>query len=479
MPAELDTTTALCVDLDGTLIASDVLYETAARYTGGNPFKLIRAAIWLGEGRQVLKQRLAERATIDVTALPYREEVIALVREAREAGRPTYLVTAATESTAQAVADHLGIFDGVVASNTARGNLAGDRKAEYLIDRFGEGGYEYIGDSAKDMPVWRSARRAVGVGLTPRNRRELERDVRGATFIDVPHATARTWWRQLRVHQALKNVLVFVPILLAHQILDLDVLWRVGVVFIAFTMVAFGSYIMNDLHDIEKDRRHPTKRTRPLASGLIPIPTAVTVSTALIVGGLGLSVVLGWQSVAVLVLYFVLTVLYSFVLRKIVLADVLALAALYTIRILAGAVAASLSLTIWTVLTSVFLFFSLALMKRYSEFAKYDLDTSSGRGYVKRDRPAILAAGITSGMMAVLVIAMYIDSDVAQASYATPQILWAIVPLVLFWITRLWLLTERGEMHDDPVAFAITDRVSQVLAVVGVAIVAAAALVGR
>jgi len=281
------------------------------------------------------------------------------------------------------------------------------------------------------------------------------------------------------VHQALKNVLVFVPVLLAHEIFSPDALWRVAVMFVAFTLVAFGTYVLNDLNDLDKDRHHPTKRARPLASGLIPIPTAFVVAVLLVLAGLAGSAVLGWPSLAALAAYTALTLLYSLALRRIMLVDVIALAALYTMRIIAGAVAADVALTIWTVLTSVFLFFSLALMKRYSEFAKYDLETSAGRGYVKRDRPAVLAAGITSGMMAVLVIAMYIDSDVAQQSYATPQILWAIVPLVLFWITRLWLLTERGEMHDDPVAFAISDRTSQVVALIGAGIVAAAALIGR
>lgn len=470
---------ALCVDLDGTLIATDILYETAARYAGQNPFRLFRAAIWLTKGRHVLKERLAEHTEIDVAALPYREEVLALLRAAREEGRETYLVTAAASAPAEAIAAHLGLFDGVISSGADNGNLAGDRKAALLAARFGEGGFDYVGDSRKDLPVWRMADAAVAVGAAPRTRRELKRDVRGATFIDVPRTTAATWWRQLRVHQATKNLLVFVPILLAHEVFSLDPLWRVLVMFAAFTALSFGTYIMNDLHDLEKDRHHPTKRRRPLASGLIPIPRAIGVSVALILVGLGLSALLGWRAVAVLLGYYALTVLYSLVLRRIVLADVLALAGLYTLRIFAGAVAADIELTIWVVLTSVFLFFSLALMKRYSEFAKYDVDRPAGRGYTRRDRPAVLAAGIASGMMAVLVIAMYVDSDVAKASYATPQILWAIVPLVLFWVTRLWLLTERGEMHDDPVAFAIGDRVSQVTALVAAAIVVAAALVGR
>jgi len=480
MSADTTTaTTALCVDLDGTLLASDVLYETAAQYLGQNPFRIFRLASWLAKGKRVLKERLAEHAVLDVTVLPYRTEVLELIATARERGRPVYLVTAAAGGPARAIAAHLGVFDGVVSTDAEHGNLSGARKAEYLVERFGDGAFEYVGDSNRDLPVWRAAGSATAVGVSPGTRRELERDGRDASFIDVPRAGFGTWLRQLRVHQATKNLLVFVPILLAHEFLSWDPLWRVIVMFIAFTVLSFGTYVMNDLHDLEKDRRHPAKRTRPLASGLLGIPTATVVGVVLIAVGLAASAILGWQSLAILVAYLVLTTLYSLVLRRVLLGDVLALAGLYTIRIFAGAIAADVALTIWTVLTSVFLFFSLALMKRYSELAKYDLETSGGRGYLKRDRPAVLAAGITSGMMAVLVIAMYIDSDVAQQSYGTPQLLWAIVPLVLFWITRLWLLTERGAMHDDPVAFAIGDRVSQAVAVIAAAIVATAALVGR
>lgn len=293
----------------------------------------------------------------------------------------------------------------------------------------------------------------------------------------MPHADVRTWARQLRLHQVTKNLLVFLPLALAHQFLWDSVL-RAGVMFAAFSLLSVGTYIINDLHDLEKDRHHPTKRDRPLASGLIALPTAVLASALLILAGLGLGLVLGLPSLLILVGYLVLTLGYSLVLRSMVIADVIALAGLYTIRIFAGAIAIGVAVSIWVALTSIFLFFSLALMKRVAEFANHDIESSKGRGYQRRDRTAVLSAGISSGMVAILVVAMYIDSEVARATYRTPELLWALIPLLLFWLTRMWLLTDRGQMHDDPVAFAMTDRISQGVGVLGAGIAVAATLLG-
>lgn len=285
--------------------------------------------------------------------------------------------------------------------------------------------------------------------------------------------------KQLRVHQAAKNVLIFVPLVLAQRFFDWGDDLRAILLFVAFSLVSCGSYVINDLLDIEKDRHHPTKRNRPLASGVISVRSAMVVCAVLLVAGLALSATLGWPSVAMLLAYLALTLLYSFVFKRLVVADVIVLAALYTLRIFAGAVAIEVPMSIWVTLTSVFMFFSLALMKRYSEFAKYDGEVSKGRGYLLRDRHALLSLGVASSIATVLVVGLYIDSDAVRVLYGFPQLLWAAVPLLLYWVTRLWILTERGEMHDDPVAFAITDRVSQVVFVLVAIVVIAAALIGR
>ena len=470
---------ALCVDLDGTLLRGDLLHEGLARLLTANPFRAPQVLGWALRGRRALKERVAAAADLDVAVLPYRDEVIELARLARAAGRRVLLVTAAAAPIATRVAEHLELFDEVVASDDAHGNLAGTRKARYLVDRFGRGGFEYIGDSGRDLPIWADAASGVAVGASPAVRRRL--DAAGTPMRHVADRPpgVRVWARQLRLHQATKNLLVLLPLLLAHEYAVWDSVWRALVMVAAFSLLSSGTYVLNDLHDLDADRRHPSKRLRPLASGGIPVSVAAVTSAALVLGGLGAALVLGPPALLVLLAYLVLTLGYSLVLRRLIVADVIALAALYTLRILAGAVAIGVAVSIWVALTSVFLFFSLALMKRVAEFANHAEASVDGRGYQRRDRTAVLAAGLSSGMVAVLVVAMYIDSDEARAAYTTPVILWMLIPLVLFWLTRMWLLTDRGQMHDDPVAYAISDRVSQGVALTAVAIVVAASLVGR
>lgn len=468
----------LCIDLDGTLLRGDLLYEGLAQVLATNPFRLPRVLAWLAKGRRAFKERLATSAELDVAVLPYREEVVELARQARAAGRRVLLVTAAADSLATRVADHLGIFDEVIASGLARGNLAGQRKADYLVERFGRSGYEYVGDSRNDLPVWGSAATGIAVDVPGGLRRRLAAGPTPMRFLESIRPTAAIWLRQLRLHQMSKNVLVFLPLLLAHQFFNWDALGRALVMFAAFCLLSAGTYVFNDLHDLDKDRHHPTKRQRPLASGRISIPVAAAASIGLVLAGLGVAFLLGPTAGLILLGYLVLTLSYSLVLRSMIVGDVLALAGLYTVRIFAGAIAIGVAVSIWVALTSIFLFFSLALMKRVAELVNHDRESSGGRSYLRHDRTAVLSAGISSGMVAILVVAMYIDSDVAKATYSTPELLWAIIPLLLFWLTRMWLVTDRGQMHDDPVAYAMRDHTSQVVVVVGAAIVVAANLVG-
>lgn len=469
----------LVVDMDGTLLRTDTLQEGLVAYVSQNPFRLFRVLGWIARGKMVLKERVSTHAPLDSATLPVNERVLEYVRHQRGTGRAALLVTGAAHGTAQSVFEVVGEFDEVITTSPINGNLSGDRKATYLVNRFGAGGYSYIGDSRKDMAIWRAAHDGVAVDAGYGIRRELKSLSSPMVYFNSPRADARTWVKQLRLHQAAKNVLILAPLVLAHQFLDAPSLLRGTLMLIAFTCLSCGTYIWNDLHDLAADRSHPTKKNRPLAAGLIPIHRALAVAGALLVSAFAISASLGWDAVAILLVYLVTTVSYSSFFKRVIVADVIVLAALYTVRIFAGAIAVHVSLSIWVILTSVFLFFSLALMKRYSEFVKYEGTQLSGRGYQYRDRGAILAFGVASSLVTVLVIGLYVDSDAVRVLYATPEILWAVIPLVLYWVTRLWILTERGDMNDDPVAFTLTDRVSQVVLLATATVVVAATLIGR
>ncbi|CAN5225622.1 UbiA family prenyltransferase [soil metagenome] len=459
----------LVVDLDGTLLAGDMLLETANEYVAGGPWRAIALVARLGGGRARTKEFLAERTVPDVAVLPYREDVLQYVRNERATGRRTILATATSLVIAERIADHLGLFDEVLGS-TAGSNLKGPAKADLLVRTLGRGGFVYVGDSAADLAVWRVAAGAVVVSSRPRF---VER-VRAVTSVEavipkpVPRPV-RSLLAAVRPHQWTKNLLVVIPLLASHRFdLPLD-LARAGVAFVLFSLVASAVYVLNDLMDIPQDRHHSRKRGRPFASGALPLWAGWLLWPALLVVAAAVALLLLPPAfLLALAGYFVLTLGYSLVLKRRAMWDVLALAVLYLARLIAGAVAIGVEVSFWLLCFAMFFFLSLALVKRYNELREdRSLPESPGgpakirgRGYFVTDLPLVESMGPAAGYVSALIVALYVYDGSTASMYATPEFLWITVPLLLFWISRVWLIAHRGEMHDDPVVFAIQDRTS-------------------
>ena len=457
-------TIALCVDLDHTLIRTDSLIEGVLALVKRRPQDLARLPLWLARGRAAFKAKIAQRADLNPASLPYDEAVLELVRAARAAGRSAWLVTAADERTAEAVARNLGLFDGTI-SNTGGENLKGEAKARRLVERFGEKGFDYAGDSAADLPVWRHARRALVFGSESLARKaagiaEIERHVvrRGAD--------GRTILDAARVYQWIKNVLIFVPLLAAHRAGNGEALGQTLVAFLAFGLCASSVYIVNDLLDLAADRAHPRKRHRPFASGTLSLGLGLALAPALLAGAAALCATLPPAFGLALAAYYTATLAYSFVLKHYVLVDIFTLAGLYTARIVAAAAAGTVPLSFWLLLFSMFLFLSLAALKRYGELDALGRENPShatSRGYFVQDLAILQTLGASAGFIAVLVLALYINSPEVTALYRLPEAIWALCALVLYWISRMWLKAHRGAMHDDPIVFAARDWISLVV----------------
>ena len=453
----------LYVDLDGTLVKTDLVVEALFRLLRRQPWIIVVLPFWWVKGRGHFKHQIAARVAIDSAHLPYSETFVAHLRRLHDQGLPLVLATGAPQPYAEAVATHTGLFDAVLHS-TAERNLTGARKLELIRAHANGNAFDYAGNGRVDLPIWRAARQAVLVNAGPRVRRRARAQGRiGAEFSDRAPLW-RALVRALRPHQWLKNVLLFVPAVAGHRIghgpvLAADVLGVIG-----FSAAASAGYVFNDVLDAAVDRAHPRKRRRPFAAGDLLPTAAVALIPALLGIAAGVSLFLPWAFGVVLLAYLVLNTVYSLALKRRVLIDVFALAALYTLRIFAGGAAAGIVVSAWLLAFSVFLFFSLSLVKRYAELVGIEGDQKqpAGRGYTASDAPFVQSAGLASGYLAVMVLALYINSPAVQRLYANPQLLWGLCALALYWITRVWLVTTRGQMHDDPVVFAITDRVSLV-----------------
>ncbi|MFC4244282.1 UbiA family prenyltransferase [Gryllotalpicola reticulitermitis] len=466
----------LCVDLDETLIRSDLLWEATVRFLAGNPLRVIAVIAMVLRGPARLKSWLAARVSLEAELLPYNQAVVALVTAARADGAHTVLATASPEPYARQVADALGIFDEVIATEGGV-NLSGRAKAQALIERFGERGFTYAGNSQRDLNVWRHAGRAISVDASAAVQSGIATMGIESENLRTPRPSWRVWLRQVRLHQSVKNALVFVPLLASLRERSWADAGESVLAFVAFTLLTSVVYIWNDLSDLDSDRAHATKRYRPLASGTIGIPQALVVCVLCGAGAFVTALFLNPLVAAILALYLVTTSCYSAFVKRIAVADVIVLAALYIIRVLAGCAALLIVPSVWLLLYCVFIFFSLALMKRCAELGRRVDTARSGRGYLPKDRGVLTSLGITSGVASILVFGLYINSLAADRLYDAPVLLWLAVPVLLYWIARAWMLTDRGSMHDDPVVFALRDPASVITAGVLAAIAAAAVVV--
>jgi 4-hydroxybenzoate polyprenyltransferase/phosphoserine phosphatase len=473
----------LCVDLDGTLIRTDIAIEHLLQLLKRNPLFLFLLPYWLWQGRAVLKREIAKRVPFDAAELPYNEPFLAFLREQKVQGRTLVLATAADQIQAQAVADHLGIFTRVFASD-GRVNLSANAKRRRLEETYGRGKFDYAGNAKDDLAVWPAAVDAIVVNPDPGVLAQLKRQRPIAREFPNPALTpgASPWKpyvKAMRLHQWMKNGLLFVPLVMSHKLFEAGPFLQTSLAFLAFGLTASSVYLLNDMVDLKDDRRHPTKRNRPFAAGTIPLTHGLAMVPVLLLAAFLIACLLPWQFLGVLAVYFAATLAYSFFFKRTMLFDVLVLAGLYTLRIVAGSAALAIPRSFWLLAFSIFLFFSLALVKRYVELLEMG-DTAKardrGRGYRAVDLETLSQFGITSGMAAVLVLALYIDSSVSQKLYRNPEIIWLLCPLMLYLICRFWILARRGEMHEDPIMFAIKDWRSQVIVGIGAVLLLLAAV---
>jgi 4-hydroxybenzoate polyprenyltransferase len=467
---DANLTKVLYVDLDGTLIRSDLLVESVFALLKSNFLYIFMFPLWLWKGRAHLKTEIANRVELDATTLPYHEVFLDFLRKEHLRGRTLVLATASNRKFALQVVEHLAIFDSFLASDEVT-NLSGRRKLAAIQTHCGGGEFSYAGDSRVDEPIWQHAESIIVVGsdrfaiTTARRSGKVEKE-----FTDALRVFPIQHLRALRLHQWLKNLLIFIPLTMAHQVTDVGLLLDATLAFVSFGLCASSVYLLNDLLDVSDDRNHPTKRLRPFAAGTVPVLHGLVLIPVLLAFSFSISLYLPIEFSAVLGFYYLTTLAYSFRLKRASLVDVLTLAGLYTVRIIAGAAAVLVTPSFWLLAFSMFLFLSLALVKRYTELLtlkQNEGSSSAGRGYRIGDLPTLSEFGSASAYMAVLVLALYINSETVRELYSRPEVIWLLCPLLLYMITRVWLLARRDELHEDPVVFFIRDRRSQWMVALG------------
>jgi 4-hydroxybenzoate polyprenyltransferase/phosphoserine phosphatase len=470
----------LVLDLDGTLVRGDTLAEGALRLLATRPLVLVRLLGQAIRDRALFKQSVASAARLDPASLVFNDAILAHARAARAEGRAVVLATAADSEVAESVAAHLGLFDCVVASD-GRANLKGAAKAAALVARFGQGGFDYAGDAGADIAVWAQARHAIVVDASPALLARARAANPSAQAMGVPASagtTLRLLARALRLHQWAKNLLVFVPVLADHK-LQAGALGQAAIGFVAFSLCASSVYLLNDLLDLPHDRAHAKKRHRPFASGALSVTWAPGLMGGLLGGALLACAFLPHAFLAMLAAYYASTCAYSFMLKRRAVWDVVTLAGLYTLRIFAGSAATAIPISPWLLAFSLFLFFCLAVVKRLTELTLFvrangRASGPSGRGYAAEDLDMLRSMAASSGYMAVLVMALYVNSPTVLPLYRHPDFLWALCPILLFWVSRVLMISNRGLMNDDPVIFALRDRVSLLAGLASLAAILAA-----
>jgi len=452
------TLAPLIVDLDGTLTATDTLIESIVGLFKRNPLVALTGLFRLAKGRAAFKEYFASKVDLSVERLPYRMPVLAFLHTEKAKGRRLILATSAHQKIAAAVAIHLGVFDDVLASDGAH-NLKGAAKLEAITTRVGDR-FVYAGDSEADLPIWKVAKAAVLVGVSPR----VAETVRHCVPIerDFPRESVpvAAWLRALRVHQWAKNLLLFVPSLTAFSILRGDQARDLVVAFFSFCLAASATYIVNDVWDLDSDRAHPRKRNRPIASAQVPVVQAMTMASGALAIALILAATVSRDFIGMMILYLALTSAYSLVLKEYTVLDVLTLSLLYTLRVLAGSVVVAITTSSWLLAFSMFIFFSLALVKRCAELVSLGQsgrDAPHGRDYRIDDLVVLWPLGVGSALCAVVVFGLFISAAETQARYASPRLLWFVAIGLIYWLSRMWIKSARGEMHDDPLVFAVQD----------------------
>lgn len=465
-PAIDDVQRPLVVDLDGTLLRTDMLYEKFCLLMFSKPWILLLIPFWLLRGKAALKREFTRRVDIDVETLPVNTELLEWLRTEKARGRTLALVSASDDELVRRVAARFGDLFDIVQGSDGSANLAGGNKLAALTARFGPN-FTYAGDEHRDIVIWEHCRSAVLAGRGCALRGQLSSGVTVTHAFDVPPVTTGTWVRELRVQQWAKNALLFVPLLLSGHFLDAHLLGKVILGFFAFSLLASGSYLFNDLVDLRADRMHRSKSRRPLASGELPLRSALLALPVMAVLVAALLTQLPIAFTGVALMYLGVTLAYSYALKRAPILDLLALGFLFTVRILAGIAATETPISPWLLVFSMFFFFSLATVKRFSEckvMAAEGRSQLTGRGYHAADATTLLALGVASGFCSILVFFLFLIDPLSPVSaYSRPEFLWPVCAALAYWLGRAWLLAGRGEMHDDVVVFALKDRTSLAL----------------
>ncbi len=467
----------IVVDLDETLARTDFFYESLLVFVKKNPFNLIKA-IWLliTQGKAQLKSEICKSVNIKPELIPYNHKLIDWIKQKKAKGHQLILATATHKSIAESVNEHLGLFDLVLATDENQ-NLKGLNKRNKLVELYGEKQFTYVGDSYADLKVWPSAYSAVVINPSDKLLKEVQAVSKVETVIAEENSPDR-FFKAIRIHQWVKNFLVFVPLFTSHNLTDGQLVFRAAIAFLAFSLCASAIYIINDLFDLQDDRQHRSKYKRPFASGQMSIIKGVLICIVCLLLSMLLGLYLGADFLGVIIVYLLITLLYSLYFKFVVMLDIVVLAGLYTIRILAGAVAINVELSSWLLAYSMFIFLSLAIMKRYTEL--YGLkqqgrdESFKSRGYLIKDMQMLAIIGSASGYISVLVMALFINSLSESNLYARPALLWWVCPLLLFWIGRVWLLAGRGGIDDDPIYYVIRDKISWVLGIIVIVLFLAA-----
>jgi 4-hydroxybenzoate polyprenyltransferase len=452
----------LCVDLDGTLVKSDTLVDSLLVLLRSHPMLAFQLPGHLRHGKAAFKAFVTKSVSLDVAHLPYNHKLLQFLHEEHARGRAIYLTTGADMALAQRVAVHLGIFSGVLASDGVN-NLTGGRKLESLRANLGSSPFDYVGNDTPDLPMLVKANVPMVANPSLALTMELHsRRLRPARQFNESPSLGITLVKAVRLQQWAKNLLIFLPLLLSHA-LSANKLLAAVIAFFCFSLTASAVYIVNDLLDIEADRRHPEECLRPFASGDLPALAGIgMVAIFLLLGILGGSLLpgnfFGW-----LALYLVATLAYSIYLKRIAIVDVLMLTGLYILRLLAGGASTQTQISHWMAGFSIFLFLSLAMVKRFAELENLRANGSTpgdGRSYLLADVEHLRSFGAASSLAAVVVFAIYIGGPEVAKLYSQPSLLWLIVPLMILWLARLWLLASRGKLDEDPLVFALSDRIS-------------------
>lgn len=457
----------LCVDLDHTLIRTDALQEALLKLIKKSPLSIGLIFWWYLKGKAYLKTKVFQRISLDCRLLPFHQDVLNWLKTQKNRGRKLILVSATHESQVKKIADHLGIFEEAIGSH-GKINLKGEQKAQYLLARYGKKGFDYVGDTSADIPVWKVAKQAIIVNDRIRFLKKIDKikEISIETVFQKKISFFNKLKKACRVHQYVKNALIFLPLLLGYHEVTLTIFFQAVLGFFAFCLLASSLYILNDLLDLDADRSHDEKKYRPFAAGDLSIGFGCQLLTMLFLSAVALTIFLPHAFQLVMISYAILTIFYSFYLKQLLLVDVFTLAALYTLRILAGLALIQQTLAHWLLLFSMFFFLSLAFVKRYTELhqkvKKTDYTQVAGRSYLSSHLEILGIFGILSGYLSALVLALYVSSDRAIQQYLHPNFLYFVCPLIMYWFSRLWLITYEGKVHQDPVLFALKDQVSYV-----------------